>query len=48
MQFGMMDYGYMGAGMWILGLVFWILVVIGLVLLIRYLWENDNHNYKKS
>ncbi|MCZ7383596.1 MAG: SHOCT domain-containing protein [Candidatus Methanoperedens sp.] len=41
MQFGMMDgYGYgMGYGMWILGLIFWILVIIGLVLLIKYLWE---------
>ncbi len=46
MQFGMpngmMDgYGYgMGYGIWgILGLIFWILVIIGLVLLIKYLWE---------
>lgn len=40
MQFGMMDYGYgMGYGMGIIGLVFWILVLIGLVLLIKYLWE---------
>ncbi len=38
---GMMDgYGYgMGAGWWILWLIFWILVIIGLVLLIKYLWE---------
>ncbi len=35
---GMMDgYGY--GGYWILGLLFWILVLIGLVLLIKYLWE---------
>jgi uncharacterized membrane protein len=41
MQFGMMDsYGNgMGYGMGILGLIFWILVIIGLVLLIKYLWE---------
>ncbi|MFA4957513.1 MAG: SHOCT domain-containing protein [Candidatus Methanoperedens sp.] len=41
MQFGMMDsYGNgMGYGMGILGLVFWILVIIGLVLLVKYLWE---------
>ncbi len=41
MQFGMMDsYGYgMGYGMVILGLIFWILIIIGLVLLIKYLWE---------
>ncbi len=41
MTFGMMD-GYgngMGYGMGILGLIFWILVIIGLVLLIKYLWE---------
>ncbi len=38
---GMMDgYGYgMGGGWWILWLIFWILVIIGLVLLIKYLWE---------
>ncbi len=37
---GMM-YGYgMGYGIWgILGLIFWILVIIGLALLIKYLWE---------
>jgi uncharacterized membrane protein len=41
MTFGMMD-GYgngMGYGMGILGLIFWILVIIGLVLLIKYLWK---------
>ena len=26
--------------MWILGLIFWILFLIGLVLLIKYLWEH--------
>ncbi|MFA4936656.1 MAG: SHOCT domain-containing protein [Candidatus Methanoperedens sp.] len=36
MQFGMMDYGY---GMGIIGLIFWILVIIGIVLLIKYLWR---------
>ncbi len=39
----MMNYGFgigtMGIGMLILGLVFWILVIAGLVLLIKYLWE---------
>ncbi len=46
MQFGMMDgYGWggmmggYGYGGWILGFIFWILVLIGLVLLIKYLWE---------
>jgi len=41
MQIGMMDgYGYgMGSGVWIFGLIFWILILIGLVLLIKYLWE---------
>ncbi len=42
MQFGMMDgNGMMGGGYWILGLIFWILVIIGLVLLIKYLWEGS-------
>jgi putative membrane protein len=41
MQFGIMDYGYgmMGGGMWIFGIIFWILILAGLVLLIKYLWE---------
>ena len=42
MAFGMMDgynLGYMGYGVLILGLIFWILVIAGLVLLIKYLWE---------
>src|SRR5660398_227740 len=41
MQFGMMNgygYGMMSGGYWIFGLIFWILVIIGLVLLIKYLW----------
>ncbi len=33
-------YGMMGGGIWILWLIFWILVIIGLVLLIKYLWES--------
>lgn len=44
MQFGMMDgygYGMMSGGYWILGLIFWMLVIIGLVLLIKYLWEGS-------
>jgi len=42
MALGMMDgysFGVMGYGMLILGLIFWILVFAGLVLLIKYLWE---------
>jgi putative membrane protein len=41
MAFGMMDgYGYgMSSGMWILSAIFWILIFVGLVLLIKYLWE---------
>ena len=42
MAFGMMDgygYGMMSGGMWILGLIFWILILVGIVLLIKYLWE---------
>ena len=44
MQFGMMDgygYGMMSGGYGILGLIFWILLIIGLVLLIKYLWEGS-------
>ncbi len=40
MPYGMMDGYSMGYGMGILWLIFWILVIIGLVLLIRYLWES--------
>jgi putative membrane protein len=36
---GMMDGYGMGGGWWLLGLIFWILVIIGLILLIKYLWE---------
>ncbi|MCX9080930.1 MAG: SHOCT domain-containing protein [Candidatus Methanoperedens sp.] len=41
MAFGMMNgYSYgMSSGMWILGAIFWILILAGLVLLIKYLWE---------
>jgi putative membrane protein len=41
MAFGMMDgYGYgMGSGIWILGFIFWILILAGLVLLVKYLWQ---------
>ncbi len=44
MQFGMpyrmMDGYGMGYGIGIIGLIFSILVIIGLVLLIKYLWES--------
>jgi len=41
MLFGMMDYGSgsMMSGWGLLALVFWILIIIGLALLIKYLWE---------
>ncbi|CAG0957750.1 MAG: hypothetical protein MPEBLZ_01110 [Candidatus Methanoperedens nitroreducens] len=42
MAFNMMDnwgYGMMGGGMLIVGLIFWILILVGLVLLIKYLWQ---------
>ena len=39
MAIGMMDGYGMSGGMWILGLIFWILILAGLVLLIKYLWE---------
>ncbi len=41
MPYGMMDGYSMGYGFGILGLIFLILVIIGLVLLIRYLWESS-------
>ncbi len=44
MQYSMMDgysYGAMGYGMVIFGLIFWILILIGFVLLIKYLWEHS-------
>jgi putative membrane protein len=34
-------YGMMGGGYGIIGLIFWILVLIGLVLLIKYLWKGS-------
>jgi putative membrane protein len=41
MVFGMMDgYSYgINSGMWILWFIFWILIIVGLILLIKYLWE---------
>ena len=39
MQSGMMDYGYMMSGWGILILIFWLLVIVGFALLIKYLWE---------
>jgi len=50
MQFGMMDgYSYgMGSGMWIFGLIFWILILVGLVLLIKYLWEGGGAKKEES
>jgi putative membrane protein len=44
MQLGMMDgygYGMMVGGYWILWLLFWIIVLIGIVLLIKYLWKGN-------
>jgi putative membrane protein len=40
MPYGMMDGYGMGYGFGIFGLIFLILVIIGLVLLIKYLWES--------
>jgi putative membrane protein len=40
MPYGMMDGYGTGYGIGIIGLIFWILVIIGLVLLIKYLWES--------
>jgi putative membrane protein len=40
MPYGMMDGYGIGYGFGILGLIFLILVIIGLVLLIKYLWES--------
>ncbi len=40
MPYGMMDGYGMGYGIGILGFIFSILVIIGLVLLIKYLWES--------
>lgn len=47
MPFGMMDdygYGMMGYGGWILWLLLWILIIIGLALLIRYLWQGGRED----
>lgn len=51
MPFGMMHYGYdydMGYGLWIFGFIFWILVIVGLVLLIKYLWEGGTKKQEES
>jgi len=40
MPYGMMDGYGTGYGTGIIGLIFWVLVIIGLVLLIKYLWES--------
>lgn len=49
MAFGMMDgYGMMSGGYWIWWLIFWILVIIGLVLLIKYLWEGSGAKKEES
>ncbi len=41
MPYGMMDGYGMGYGIGIIGLIFSILVIIGLVLFIKYLWESS-------
>jgi putative membrane protein len=44
MQLGIMygyGYGMMGGGYWILRLIFWIIVLIGVVLLIKHLWKGS-------
>jgi putative membrane protein len=52
MQYGMphgMDGYGMGYGIWgILWLIFLILVIIGLILLIRYLWEGSRFKREDS
>ena len=52
MQFGMMDgYGYGSSMMYgggIFGWVFTILILIGLVLLIKYLWEGGGTRREES
>ncbi len=44
---GMMGWGYGGYGMGIVGglfmLVFWGLIIVGLVLLVRWLWDQTRH-----
>lgn len=51
MQLGMMDdygAGMMGYGGGILWLLFWILVIIGLALLIRYLWQGGKREEESA
>ena len=51
MAIGMMDgysFGIMGYGMLILGFIFWILVIAGLVLLIKYLWEGGKRGEESA
>ncbi len=49
MQIGMMDgNSMMGGGYWILWVIFWILVIIGIVLLIKYLLEGSGAKKKES
>lgn len=51
MQMGMMDYGgygMMSGGFWIIGFIFWILVIVGLVLLIKYLWEGGGRKEESA
>ncbi len=48
MQYGMMDYG-MGFGyMGFFVLIFWILLIVGLVLLIKYLWQGGSVKNEES
>ncbi|HEY9204446.1 MAG TPA: SHOCT domain-containing protein [Candidatus Methanoperedens sp.] len=51
MQLNMMDgfgSGMMGYGGWILWLLFWILLIIGLALLIRYLWQGGKREEESA
>ena len=51
MQFGMMDGGMMGGfgmGLGVMMLIFWIPVIIGLVLLIKYLSEGGAKRREES
>ena len=41
-------YGYSLGFMGIVGLVFWLLVLIGLVLLIKYLWEGGGRKEESA
>ncbi len=40
--------GMMGYGGWILWLIFWILVIIGLALLVKYLWQGGARREEES